>query len=60
MPNTAYKGQYSSAVSRTTREEGDMPAFLCSDCGTVEGLEEFTGALTPQSEGGHPPVKVAQ
>ena len=60
VPNTPDKGQYSGAVSRTTREEGDTPAFVCSDCGTTEALEQFAGALTPQSEWVHPPVKVAQ
>ena len=35
-----------NALSRTTREVNDTPAWVCSDCGTDEGLEDafHTGA----------------
>ena len=35
-----------NALSRTTREVNDIPAWVCSDCGMDEGLEDafLTGA----------------
>ncbi len=40
-----------NALSRTTRGIQDDPVWVCSDCGTDEGLEEYFAAFaTPQSE----------
>ena len=41
-----------NALSRTTREEGDTPAYICSDCGTDEALEDWhlRGGATPQTD----------
>lgn len=41
-----------NALSRTTREEGDTPVYVCSDCGTDEALEDWhlPGGATPQSQ----------
>jgi len=38
----------SNALSRTTREEEDIPVYVCSPCGVDEGLEGKQ--LTDQSE----------
>jgi len=54
VPNTAYKGQYSGALSRT-----DNHTEVCSDCGTYEALEyAFGRGPVPQSEWTHSPIKV--
>jgi ribosomal protein S27AE len=56
VPNTACKGQYPGALSRT-----DNKTEICSDCGNCEALEDYyDGALLPQSRWVHPPIKVAQ
>ena len=41
-----------NALSRTTRNEGDVSVWVCSDCGMDEGLEDFMleEGATPQSE----------
>jgi hypothetical protein len=39
-----------NALSRTTRGVQDEPVYVCSDCGTDEGLEEYYGFATPQTE----------
>ena len=40
-----------NALSRTTRGVDDVSVWVCSDCGTDEGLEDaFNGGATPQSE----------
>ena len=41
-----------NALSRTTRGRSDEPMWVCSDCGTDEGLEDFFNeeGATPQSE----------
>ena len=39
-----------NALSRTTRGVHDKPVYVCSDCGTDEGFEEFTSFATPQTE----------
>jgi len=39
-----------NALSRTTRGIQDDPVYVCSDCGTDEGLEEYFGFATPQTE----------
>ena len=46
IPNDLQRGQYVGALSRT-----DNATYVCSDCGTAEGLEDFfnRGCL-PQSE----------
>ena len=40
-----------NALSRTTREVNDIPAWVCSDCGMDEGLEDafLTGATEQTS-----------
>ena len=39
-----------NALSRTTREANDTPAWVCSDCGMDEGLEDaFLTGATEQS-----------
>ena len=39
-----------NALSRTTRGVDDTPIWVCSDCGTDEGLEDFLhgGAIAQQ------------
>lgn len=38
-----------NALSRTTRGDDDLPVWVCSDCGTDEGLEDlWSGGATPQ------------
>ena len=38
------------ALSRTTREEGDDPVYVCSECGQEEAMQDaFEGGATPQS-----------
>ena len=39
-----------NALSRTTRGIQDNPVYVCSDCGTDEGLEDYYGFATPQSD----------
>ena len=40
-----------NALSRTTRGEYDEPVYVCSPCGSDEGmLEYFTKGCQPQSE----------
>jgi hypothetical protein len=44
-----------NALSRTTRKTNDTPAWVCSDCGTDEGLEHaFQTGVTEQE---HWPMK---
>ena len=41
----------SNALSRTTRGENDVSVYVCSPCGSSEGLNEyFDGDTEPQSE----------
>ncbi len=55
VPNTEFKGQYSGALSRT-----DNLTEICSDCGTLEALENalcyWLNGPRPQSEWVHPPI----
>jgi len=40
-----------NALSRTTRGEHDDPVYVCSPCGSDEGMNEyFHGKTEPQSE----------
>ena len=40
-----------NALSRTTRGVNDVSVWVCSDCGTDEGLEDaFDNGATPQNE----------
>ena len=40
-----------NALSRTTRGVDDEAVYVCSPCGTDEGLQDFfEGGATPQSE----------
>jgi|TARA_R110000824_G_scaffold273617_2_gene462119 hypothetical protein len=40
----------SNALSRTTRGVFDAPVYVCSDCGSDEGMEEYMlHTATPQS-----------
>jgi len=40
-----------NALSRTTRGEHDVSVYVCSPCGSIEGLNEyFHGKTEPQSE----------
>ena len=40
-----------NALSRTTRGENDVSVYVCSPCGSNEGLNEyFDGDTEPQSE----------
>ena len=40
-----------NALRRTTREANDVSMWVCSNCGTDEGVEEaFFTAATPQTE----------
>lgn len=43
IPNDVMPGAYPGALSRTDNE-----TYVCSACGTHEGLEQATGTLTPQ------------
>lgn len=44
VPNAEFKGQYPGALSRTDNE-----TEVCSECGTAEALQQFTGeGLTAQ------------
>ena len=46
VPNAVYKGQYPGALSRT-----DNHTEICSDCGSLEALENFSGMpALPQSK----------
>ena len=45
IPNNIQVGQYVGALSRT-----DNKTEICSSCGTAEALEQFVGALMPQSQ----------
>ena len=36
IPNDLQRGQYIGALSRT-----DNKTYICSDCGTAEGLEDY-------------------
>jgi hypothetical protein len=40
-------GFHPPALSRTSREEGDAPIYVCSACGQDEAFEEWGGRLTP-------------
>ena len=43
--------QVLNALSRTTRDENDVSVYVCSPCGTDEGMMEyFTKGCQPQSE----------
>ena len=43
--------QVLNALSRTTRGDNDEPVYVCSPCGSDEGmLEYFTEGCQPQSE----------
>ena len=43
--------QVLNALSRTTRGENDVSVYVCSPCGSSEGLNEyFDGDTEPQSE----------
>jgi hypothetical protein len=43
--------QVLNALSRTTRGEHDVSVYVCSPCGSDEGmLEYFTDGCQPQSE----------
>lgn len=46
IPNNAARGMYPGALSRTDNE-----TEICSACGTLEALEDFSGVgCAPQSE----------
>lgn len=45
IPNNFQPGAYPGALSRT-----DNKTEICSECGTIEALEDYSGALTPQEE----------
>jgi hypothetical protein len=39
------------ALSRTTRGAADAPVYVCSPCGSAEGMQDFReGGATPQSQ----------
>ena len=41
-------GEYPGAISRLTRGEDDESLEICSDCGTDEALQDFSGVgITP-------------
>ena len=39
-----------NALSRTTRKANDTPAWVCSDCGMDEGLEDAFGTGATKQE----------
>lgn len=45
IPNAYAEGEYSGAISRT-----DNRTEICSNCGTLEALEQYVSVLTPQSQ----------
>jgi ribosomal protein S27AE len=45
IPNNLQPGAYPGALSRT-----DNKTEICSECGTIEALEDNFGSLAPQSE----------
>jgi len=49
--NELAEEQVLNALSRTTRGEHDVSVYVCSPCGSNEGLNEyFHGKTEPQSE----------
>jgi hypothetical protein len=49
--NELAEEQALNALSRTTRGEHDVSVYVCSPCGSCEGLNEyFHGKTEPQSE----------
>lgn len=39
-----------NALSYTTRDSGDTPVYVCSDCGEDEAWQELAGRATPQEQ----------
>jgi rubrerythrin len=46
IPNNDTPGAYIGALSRTTRGANDEPIYVCSNCGTDEGMLQFTTGRT--------------
>jgi len=56
IPGTMRRPLEANALSRHTRGENDAPLYVCSPCGTAEGLEDYAGALQPLGSWANPPT----